>query len=433
MSSQPADRIKLACSCGKRLAVPPDWAGRRVRCPKCRQPLNVPASETPAGEDVADDLFPSLSQGEEIIRVAPPEPVEKTAASAFEAAQGDGKTCPSCGKSWTSRAKICVNCGIDLKTGRAIEMHDDEHLDSAYVTAENLISVLSWLFPIGIYPVASEAFGLRKPWVIRAVALATIAISVWYWFAPDTYANRQLMQWDGSEEARAALIERAREEAESEGATLEEIEALAAEIMSEERGEFRWYQPLTCAFLHGDILHLAGNLLFLMVLGSRINMLSGNLMMLAIYPLLGFASGLIEHVAEADGPLRPALGASGVIMGLAGMYLVLFPATKVHMAAWFRWGLIRGFSLSMSIFPVRGFWVVSFYIAFDVLAIYLGSADGVGHWAHLGGFLSGVGLGLILLFSRLVDARGGDLLSVVLGKKAWLLIGKPNAKRLSLW
>jgi len=60
---------------------------------------------------------------------------------------------------------------------------------------------------------------------------------------------------------------------------------------------------------------------------------------------------------------------------------------------------------------------------------FLGSADsdGVAHWAHLGGFLTGAGIAIILLVSRLATARGGDLLSVVLGRYAWPLLGKPNA------
>jgi len=54
------------------------------------------------------------------------------------------------------------------------------------------------------------------------------------------------------------------------------------------------------------------------------------------------------------------------------------------------------------------------------------SDDGVAHWAHLGGFLGGVTFALLLLIARQVNARGGDMLSVVLGRFAWPLIGKPS-------
>jgi len=127
------------------------------------------------------------------------------------------------------------------------------------------------------------------------------------------------------------------------------------------------------------------------------------------------------------------LGASGAIMGLAGMYFVLFPVHKVHMAAWLRWGFFLPIHLELGMFAVRGFWVVLFYIAFDVAFTALGAEDDVAHWAHLGGFLAGAGLALVLLFSRLVNARGGDILSAVLGRHAWALIGKPYRKTVTLW
>jgi hypothetical protein len=115
------------------------------------------------------------------------------------------------------------------------------------------------------------------------------------------------------------------------------------------------------------------------------------------------------------------------------MYLVLFPVHKVHMAAWWRLGLAAFFRLSYTIFPVRGFFVVLFYIAFDVLFIVLKLDDNVGHWAHVGGFAAGVLIALLLLFARLVNARGGDLISAVLGRYAWYLIGKPSRRCLNLW
>ncbi|MBL8878005.1 MAG: rhomboid family intramembrane serine protease [Phycisphaerales bacterium] len=87
----------------------------------------------------------------------------------------------------------------------------------------------------------------------------------------------------------------------------------------------------------------------------------------------------------------------------------------------------------MNIFPMRGFWVVLFYIAFDVVYTYFGIQDNVAHSAHLGGFIGGVALAAALLFARVVNARGNDLFSVALGTWAWNLIGKPNAKRLSIW
>ena len=115
-------------------------------------------------------------------------------------------------------------------------------------------------------------------------------------------------------------------------------------------------------------------------------------------------------------------------MGLAGLYLVLFPTPQVHVAAWFRLPLIGAFKLMMKLWSVRGFWVVLFYIAFDVFYTALGVKDGTAHWAHLGGFGIGAGIGLLFLLTRTINARGGDLISAILGKRAWSLVGRPHTE-----
>lgn len=183
---------------------------------------------------------------------------------------------------------------------------------------------------------------------------------------------------------------------------------------------------MTNAFLHGGILHLAGNLLFLMVFGSRVNALIGHIPTLIVYPVLAIGASLCHMASVAGQPPVPALGASGAIMGLAGMYLVFFPLHKVHMVGWWRWGLIGGFRLSYKTFAVRGFWVVLIYIALDVFWIILKADTGTAHWAHFGGFLVGVGVALVMLIARLANARGGDILSVIFGKRAWAVIGRPG-------
>src|SRR5262245_12995396 len=154
--SQPT-ALKFACACGKRLAVAPEFAGRRVRCPKCRKPVMVPALAAPKSDSEIEDLFPELSAGQPELRLAPIEAPSAPKPPSTETVPGDEKVCPSCGKSLPSTAKICVACGIDLKTGRAIEMKDDAHIDHAYVYAENVLWWLSWPTIFGFLPIASEA------------------------------------------------------------------------------------------------------------------------------------------------------------------------------------------------------------------------------------------------------------------------------------
>jgi membrane associated rhomboid family serine protease len=401
---------------------------------------------------------------------APAAVVTPTVVERPEAPDAGGServACPGCLKLLPANAKICVECGIDIRTGRAILTSQDSDPDSLYLKTEEVIRTLSWIIPFGIYPVASEALGTRKPYVVRALAALTVLISLWF-FAYE-YSNslkmrqyKNLMLWCGHAEPPPEMLvdyylhepnygdvdawnARYRElqgkapprKARVRRATLIDVmpdvdaKVLAAaykRLTPEQQclGRFRASQLLSHVFLHGDKLHLAGNMLFLLVIGSRVNALIGNVATIILYPLLGVAAALLHMHMSATLPPHANLGASGAIMGLSGMYLVLLPVHKVHMVIWWRLPWIAVFRLAFKMFAVRGFLVVLLYIGFDVVATALGSDDNVAHWAHLGGFGAGIVAGLILLFSRLVNCRGGDIVSALLGRRAWALVGMPN-------
>ena len=69
--------------------------------------------------------------------------------------------------------------------------------------------------------------------------------------------------------------------------------------------------------------------------------------------------------------------------------------------------------------------MVLLFISFDVFFVSLGAEDGTARWAHLGGFIAGMVIALALLLSRVLNAAGGDLITVILGRHAWKLIGRP--------
>lgn len=230
--------------------------------------------------------------------------------------------------------------------------------------------------------------------------------------------------------AQAPADERMTEEELRELERMSRMPSGAGERHTPDGVGFQWYQPLTCAFLHGGLMHFAGNMLFLIVFGMRVNELVGNLKFAIIYPVLAVCSAL-AYLASASGPVHPMLGASGAIMGLAGMYFVFFPIQKVHTAIWLRvWSLVRLRTwCGYKVFAMRGFWLLLLWIGFnDGLPMLLGSRDGVAHWAHMGGFLSGAGLALLLMITRQTNAGGADILSVTLGKKAWAILGKPSGR-----
>lgn len=441
------------------------------------RPTPVQAAKSPSSENLLDDLY-ALSEGEAVEVESPPSGVQEGSALFPPQEEGGGPVCPSCQRSLAVNAKICVQCGINVTTGRAILTSHAADVDTVYIRAEGIIRWLSWVIRFGVYPIASEAFGTRKPYVVYSLTAITILTSAWFWAyewtdSPRMSTAKNYMLWAGKGEPDADVLgyyyyatsygdagaledkmleikrKRETEKARAAGRSTpvpsrldesEEMERLfegdAREIESvmleahkalppDQRalGQYRGSQLLTNAFLHGGIMHIAGNLLFLLVIGSRVNALLGNVVTALLYPLLAVAASIAHMISVEQEPLHPALGASGAIMGLAGLYLVLMPMYKMHMAAWLRIRLV----LSLKLFAIRGFWVVLFYIAFDVVATMLESQDGVAHWAHLGGFIVGAMIGILLLLTRMVNTRGGDILSGLFGRHAWALVGKPGA------
>jgi len=364
---------------------------------------------------------------------------------------GEAPICPSCQKQLRPKAKICVDCGIDIETGRALLTSQETGLDGIYIAAESIIRVVSWVFWVGFYPIASEAFGTRKPYTTRAIAIVTVLVSFWFlayeWSSsPRMRTMKNLMLWAGDAEPdpdmlfifytfteygdKYAFGRKLAEQEASQPELSDKDQILAAHnaLAPEQQclGKYQSYQLITHAFLHGGIVHLIGNLIFLLVFGSRVNALIGNVLTVLLYPALAIGAGLAQMASMSGQPPVPMIGASGAVMGLAGMYMVLFPVNQVHMAAWVRWGLIGGFQLSLKMWAVKGFWVVLFYIGFDVAYTIYEIEDAVAHWAHLGGFGVGAAIGLLLLLTRLVNARGGDLISAMFGRQAWALIGRPS-------
>jgi membrane associated rhomboid family serine protease len=390
--------ISFTClGCQAKLRVGDEKAGKRGKCPRCGHAIEVP--------------FPELRlEGEEDLPEASPHSSVSPSAPAGTATP-QSLDCPSCHGQLPARARICTRCGIRVPSGRPVLIARGIDEDELEVRGEKALRGVSWLVPCGLYPIYSEAGGKHRPYVTWAVALATIVVSLWFIAARfgdarGSISNMKYMLWPQATEHAAAENKR----------------LLALAEIDSEVGQFHSYQLLTHVFLHGGLLHLAGNMLFLMVFGARVNGAIGNLPMLVLYPLLGVVAGS-EAFFPTDNPV-PMIGASGAIMGLAGIYLVLFPIHRVYMAAWWRLGLLMGFRLSYKIFAVRGLWVVLAYIALDVVLVTLRAKDGVAHGAHIGGFIAGVVIGLALLASRLTYS-GSDVLSLILGRHAWPLLGKP--------
>ena len=150
---------------------------------------------------------------------------------------------------------------------------------------------------------------------------------------------------------------------------------------------------LTAMFIHGGFLHIGSNLLYLWVFGDNVEDKFGHVTYLFFY----FASGIIaslSHVLVNAGSDIPSVGASGAIAGVLGAYLLLFPGAQVRTLLFL--GPILLFP-RISAFILIGFWFLSqFFSGLASLGMRSEQTSGVAVWAHIGGFVAGFLLALVL-------------------------------------
>jgi membrane associated rhomboid family serine protease len=143
---------------------------------------------------------------------------------------------------------------------------------------------------------------------------------------------------------------------------------------------------LTCMFLHGGFMHLAGNMLFLWIYGDNVEYRLGPVRFVAWYFVTGMAGTLAYAFMNQSSPV-PLVGASGAISGVLGFYLIWFPRNYVKVLFFFPF---------FGIFPIRAYWVLGMYIVIDNLMPIAASRGGnVAHGAHVGGFAAGMLLALL--------------------------------------
>jgi len=149
-----------------------------------------------------------------------------------------------------------------------------------------------------------------------------------------------------------------------------------------------YFTLLTSMFLHGGWLHLGGNMLFLFIFGDNVEHTFGRL----FYTLFYLGAGVIASVAQIlpdPNSLIPSLGASGAIAGVLGAYIVLFPTNRVRVLAWY-------FVFTVPAVVMIGLWaVLQFFNGFASIAATQ-QTGGVAYLAHVGGFITGVVVGLLV-------------------------------------
>lgn len=168
-------------------------------------------------------------------------------------------------------------------------------------------------------------------------------------------------------------------------------------------------QWITSNFIHANILHLAGNLIFLWSFALVVEGKVGFFPFLAIYLGLGFVQCGLEQLVTLGFAQGGSLGASAIVYGIMAMALVWAPKNELNCLWWFGF---RSGLMDMSIL-----WFAVFYIALEVVeVVFWGAATGqtpVGAVLHLSGAVLGFGLGTALLKLGWVNCENWDLYAVL--------------------
>ena len=151
---------------------------------------------------------------------------------------------------------------------------------------------------------------------------------------------------------------------------------------------------ITSMFMHGGIMHLFGNMLFLWIFGDNLEHALGRARYLIFYIVTGLIASLAHVISTfvfGDNPFIPSLGASGAISGVLGGYLVLYPRRQVRVI------ILRMLTTVPAVVAIGLWFVFQLISAFGVIGAGPQSGGGVAFMAHIGGFVAG--LALVKIFS----------------------------------
>jgi membrane associated rhomboid family serine protease len=137
---------------------------------------------------------------------------------------------------------------------------------------------------------------------------------------------------------------------------------------------------ISCLFLHSNVVHLLGNMVFLAAVGVAVELAAGAFRFAVVYFVSGLAGVLFHFVLTRSLPdPAPFIGASGAIAGCVAYYSLRYPSLRVSIAP----------NLQVPVIGVTGVW-----LALQIVGAFIriGEGSGVSFWAHLGGFLAGAAL-----------------------------------------
>lgn len=142
---------------------------------------------------------------------------------------------------------------------------------------------------------------------------------------------------------------------------------------------------ITSMFMHGDIMHLGGNMLFLWIFGDNLEARMGRVAFIAFYLITGFAASGAQILSDSSSVIYN-LGASGAIAGVMGGYLLLWPKAKIDVMITLPY-LLRRMTVAAWIVLLGWFGLQLFQ---SYLSLGNDATGGVAYWAHAGGFVAGL-------------------------------------------
>ena len=150
-----------------------------------------------------------------------------------------------------------------------------------------------------------------------------------------------------------------------------------------------YFNFLSSMFMHGDIMHIGGNMLFLWIFGDNLEDLFGHIRYFFFYILCGIAAAAAQIIMSPDS-IIPMLGASGAISGVLGGYVLMFPNKPVR-------AVLFNMLTTVPAIVAIGIWIV-----YQIVLGYFSSSGGggVAYAAHIGGFVAGLALVKIFAIGR---------------------------------
>jgi len=145
----------------------------------------------------------------------------------------------------------------------------------------------------------------------------------------------------------------------------------------------------TSMFLHADIFHIGGNMLFLYIFGDNVEDAFGHFRYLLFYFICGLAADFVHILSLTITPGEltiPTLGASGAITGVMGAYILLYPRARIRT-------LVLAYFIAVVSVPAVFF--LGFWFLLQLLYTWVDIGGGVAYWAHIGGFVAGIILALV--------------------------------------